>query len=85
MRVTSLARPSAVSFASVLALAALLVAGSAAPAAAVSCTQRHGICLKNCASRTAVCTNACAEALPKCRSTGCWVTPQSSKCGYSKQ
>ncbi|MFZ5733374.1 MAG: hypothetical protein ACOY4O_11595 [Pseudomonadota bacterium] len=66
------------------ALAALMLAALADAATAASCTQRHALCLKNCASRTAVCTNACAEALPKCRSTGCWVTPQSNKCGYSK-
>ena len=71
-------------FAVIALLAILLAIGWSAPASALTCTQRHQECIKNCASRTQGCSTVCAEALPKCQSTGCWVTPQANKCGYTK-
>jgi hypothetical protein len=56
-------------------------------AKATSCSQIHQFCLKNCADKYAKsprCTVFCGEALPKCISTGCFVTPQANKCGLSK-
>ncbi len=60
---------------------------SMADANAMSCSQRHQVCLKYCADQYAKfpgCTVNCADALPKCMANGCWVTPQANKCGYSK-
>ncbi len=71
-----------------LALFVLLAIGAAVPTkAATTCTQRHATCLNVCATQYAKsgrCTGYCATALPKCLSTGCWVTPQSNKCGHGK-
>jgi len=54
---------------------------------AMSCSARHKVCLNVCETQYAKrpgCTSYCAEALPVCMSTGCWKTPQTNKCGYSK-
>lgn len=58
-----------------------------ASASAMSCSARHKVCLNVCATQYAKspgCTRHCGEALPVCMKTGCWKTPQSDKCGYSK-
>jgi hypothetical protein len=69
-------------------LFAVLALGQAAPAsAATTCTARHKACLNVCATQYAKsgrCTGYCAEALPKCLSTGCWVSPQANECGHIK-
>jgi hypothetical protein len=64
-----------------------VISSSIVDANAMSCSQRHQVCLKYCADQYAKypgCTVNCGEALPKCMSNGCWVTPQANKCGYSK-
>jgi hypothetical protein len=61
--------------------------GSIVDANAMSCSQRHQVCLKYCVDQYAKypgCTANCGEALPRCMSNGCWVTPRANKCGYSK-
>jgi hypothetical protein len=68
-------------------IALVVVFGSMVDADAMSCSQRHRVCLKYCADQYAKfphCTVNCGEALSKCTSNGCWVTPQANKCGYSK-
>lgn len=57
----------------------------ATPSIAMTCTARHKECIEFCQKgRPGSCTNYCATALPTCMQTGCWKTPQSNKCGYSK-
>jgi hypothetical protein len=68
-------------------LVLFVIFNSIVDANATSCSQRHQFCLKICADKYAkspACTVNCGEALPKCMSSGCWVTPGTNKCGYSK-
>jgi hypothetical protein len=74
-----------------LAVLAVTIAFSAlvtpSKSSAMTCWARHKVCLNVCATQYAKfpgCTRYCGDALPVCLSTGCWKTPQSDKCGYSK-
>ncbi|GJD52205.1 hypothetical protein OPKNFCMD_4967 [Methylobacterium crusticola] len=62
--------------------------GPSLPAhAAMSCSQRNEQCMAFCTKqfkRQTGCTSKCADALPQCMSSGCWNTPMSNKCGYTK-
>jgi hypothetical protein len=72
---------------SLFPMALLFVVNSSMAAGAMSCSERHQVCLKYCADQYAKypgCTVNCGEAPPKCLANGCWVTPQANKCGYSK-
>ena len=72
--------------ATVSALAGASIFGT--PAQAMSCSARHAVCIKFCGDTykgtQTKCSTNCSEALPVCQASGCWKTPMSSKCGYTK-
>jgi hypothetical protein len=71
-----------------LAFLGLVAASWVSPAsAALTCTQRHKVCLDYCETnykRSPGCTGKCAQALPNCLSTGCWVNGFAKDCGHPK-
>ena len=70
-------------------ICAMMVAIAIPSAAfATTCTARQktcsDICAKNWNRPGSNCLSYCAAALPQCLQTGCWNTPESNKCGYTK-
>lgn len=72
----------------VFALAVLVLAGSAAPVRAISCSEQHRKCTTACdraAAQGKRCDSArCGGLKSACLDSGCWKGPKFKACGLTR-